>query len=281
MRKASIHITLDTLESILDKWFDGDTDTEALVEFIAKSGKSKSLSHRLILDSLDKKTEKKVKNTLKYSSKSDSVLFANTLINVRRKLKHRGISLIKESSKDWEFIRQGSELAFSFCKDFNLSKKEGFKVYIENALRLMVRFNLRQLNSKHEQICERYEAMDNMTNDPNKEITEKAYEVYIERVYSKTGMAPKYKEKQPEKYLNFIKVGATCKELGINPKDFIVGNFESLEWTSSIPMPEQLVTDNAVNRVIKWAAENEVRIGKTSTVDKSKSLQDILKKARG
>ena len=282
MREPSIHITISNLK-ILIKEYDTaltDKELEGLVKFIALKGKTRSLSHRSSLEVSNKRVEKKLNNTLKFSSKSDSLLFASTLIKIRTKMKHRGINLIKESSKDWEFIRQASELAYNFCKDFELDKREGFKIYIEEALKMMSRFNLRQINSKHDQICERYEAITRMDDDPNKILTEKAYDTYIGRVYSKTGMAPKYKENQPDKYLYFIKVGEICKELGISPVHFVNGNFESLSWTNSIPMPEQLVTENATNRVIKWAAENNIILQDKNKNENKSKLGSLLKQVR-
>lgn len=280
MRKPSIHITLDKLYHILDEYIDDEAgiDIKDLVKFIGKKGKMSSLSHRLLLENTNKKTQKKIVNTLKYSSKDDANLFAKTLRMVRLQHKHKAQALIKESSKDWEFIRQASELAFSFCTDFNLSKKEGFTIYIEYLLKTMVRFNLRQINSKHEQVCQKYEAKVLIENDPNKKLTEEAYNRYINKVSDKTGMSPQYREKQPEKYQYFIQVGEICKERGINPNDYIDGNFESLSWASAIPSPEQLISENAIGRVIKWAYENSIKIGKSANKDRSKEFAKLFNK---
>lgn len=283
MRSPSIHIDQETLSKLIGDYFEEHNikhSEELLANYLLRRGKKYSLNHRLRLE-VNAKNKKKAES-ITYSSTKSAQMFSSILHTIKLQRKHKGISIIKEGNREWQFIKEGAALALDFSQAFGLKQREGYITYINLAFEVMGRFNLRQLNSKHEKICQIYEAKLSIEEDEFKDQTELAYNTYSEIVYNKSAISQDLK-KQPDKYIYFVKAAEKARSIGINIKHYIIANFESLSWATGIPSPEQLITENAVTRVIKWVADNKEyvqRDTKPNVAERAKQIKQALKQAR-
>lgn len=267
MREPSIHITRRILRLLIHEWFKINKigkPAESLVIHLMERGVNYAVTNRIGLAAVNEKGKKRI-NRVVSSPTEDALKFANTLSYIRTQLGHRGVTKYTKAHRDWEFIVELSGLANEFCESFELSKKEGYAEYIRMFFDgRSGAFKLRMLKSQHEALVQRYEAKLEIEADPNKESTERAYETYQQLVYEATGINFDYR-KMPDKYRCFVKVAQLAKDLGVNSDHFVIGNFETLaSFATGIPSPEQLITNNGIDRVIKWKAENREALAKTT-----------------
>lgn len=230
-----------------------------------EKAKAFSCSQRSITvtnDKLLKKTEK-----IKLASRNNTGLFAQILLLSRRKLKHRGIQLIKPGDKDWLELKEPCKLATEFCNEFQIGLKEGYRIYLEIGLGMMQKYSIYKLKSIHAAICNRFEAQQEIERDKTPNKTEAIYLVYRNRILEKVGYCPDYKL-IPEKYVFFLKAKEEANFIGMEFSKFIESQFAALEWANGVPDPMQLVGTKAKDRATKFAYENDIRLGKTSGVSK-------------
>lgn len=261
-REPSIHITRTALRKIIKEAFWAmriSQSSDDLVNYLMDRGVHYSLSNRNQLVDIKDAQRKRVERISK-SPTDDATLFNKTLNYTRDRLKHRGYTKYTQSHRDWEFIVELTGLANNFCEAYGLSKEKGYRDYI--ALMFKGRtgaFKIRQMKAFHDTIMQRYECVITINQDENSEATELAHKTYQELVYEATGITLNYKD-MPEKYVFFVKVAELSKQMGVSTDKYIMGNFESLAaFSTGIPAPEQLVTNNGKERVIRWLAENRVR----------------------
>jgi len=264
-RDPSLHITKSKLRRFIIEWqqvnlemFE-DFPIDDLANHIMKRGVNQSLLNRGILDPKND-TQIKSLNRLSSAKMDDATLFNTLLSDVRVQMKHRGFVRVNKFDSDWPFIVEMSKLALEFSKAFNMERRTGFIEYIKNYFSVRPgQFRLRQMKSFHESIIARQNVIEEIEHDNNPNDTELGYRLYQHMVFDKTGINPKYDKKDnPEKYIFFVKVSKVAAELGLDTQDYILGQFESLDWTGGFPSPEQLVTLNAKDRVLKWMSENNV-----------------------
>jgi len=277
-REPSLHITKSTLYALIIEYSDKLQEripATDLVEFLMSRGKKYSIYHRSSLE-FKSKDKKKIRS-ITYSTTGAAQMFASLLQSIRKQRKRKGTEIIKEGNKKWSQIKEASELATDFCKTFSLKQREGYIIYINLGMDLMNNYNLLQLNSKHEELCQSYENETLICNDINSDITDEIFNTYVSLVLDKTGMNPDYVE-LPNKYIYFVKAAEIAKALNISGKNYVVANFELLEWTMGIPEPNQLITPNAKGRVIKWAAANMPKLKSDEVKKMVKKLSHIFKK---
>ena len=263
MRNPSIHITKSNLSRVIHEWHASGNNSISLVDYIMKRGIQFSLLNRVILDPKND-TQAKSLNRLSSAKMDDATLFNTLLSDIRVQMKHRGFVRIQKFDSDWSFIVEMAKLALEFSKSFNFERRTGFIQYIK--MYFIIRpgqFRLRQMKSFHESIIARQQLIEEIEADNKPNDTEQAYKIYQQMVFDKTGINPKYtKNDNPEKYIYFVKVSRVAEELGLDTQDYILGQFEALDWTGGFPSPEQLITANAKDRVLKWMSENKVSIEK-------------------
>ncbi len=233
------------------------------MQHLMERGVNYSLTNRIGLTAVSDKGRKRI-NRVVSSPTEDALSFAKTLSYTRTQLGHRGVTRYTKDHRDWEFLIELSGLANEFCEAFGLTKREGYSEYIKMFFEgRSGAFKLRMLKSQHESLVQRYEAKLAIMDDPYPEDTKKAHETYQQLVYEATGINFDY-HKIPDKYRCFVKVSQLARDLHVRPDHFVIGNFETLaSFATGIPSPEQLITNNAIDRVIKWKAENRESVGKT------------------
>jgi hypothetical protein len=252
-REPSLHCSRSNLIKILEqvdlKKHAHRESIEDLVNELLITGSKYSLTNRKILantQKLAKKVDKLVVSTLE-----DARLFSRTLLLVRRSLKHRGITPIKESSKDWLILKEVTQLALNFSNDFNLPKLEGFGVYLKIALNRMRGFALAKFNSMHPLICSEYEAKLRIDKDVHRNDTRKAHDIFNNILLEKTGQGFDYTV-LPEKYQYFIDVVDEAKRLKVSTSDYIKAQFAAFDWKSAVPEVTAMVGPKAEERLIKY-----------------------------
>lgn len=282
-RNPSIHITLtqftQILRIVLEEHLGDETDRffYDLATQIFKRSKSHKLDHRKLLIPNKKITQKLDRG--KDSSFEIASLFASLLVTVRKSKKHRGISPVREGTKDWIIIKEIAGLAQQFFKTNNYTSdfRNLLIDYITNALERMNKFNLYKLRSMHESICDSLLAQKELLQDKESDITINLHTLYNRIINERTGINYDY-SKIPEKYIYFMKAKDEALRIGIEPKDYLIAQFEGMQFRNGIPDPLQLVGPKALERYTKYAYENginrENKELKTAKIDFSKILNN-------
>lgn len=249
MRQNTIHVYRSVLETLLRDFPDEHIQAKAqeLSEFLCRRGARYQVNSRSITPAAVKK---KV-DMVKVSYKSDAQLFAKIWLLVRRQNKHKGISIIKEGTTQWEQIKEITHLATQFCNDFELPLDLGYKAYIDTIREVVPDMSLNKINHRHQQIVQTYEAIQEISSDPHPQFTEQLYREYQDIIMEKTGICNDYRLR-PLKFIFFVKASKLLKDLRIDPKIFIRAQFKSLEWVAGVPEPSQIVGDLAIERLQKY-----------------------------
>lgn len=279
MRKPAIHILEDDLRSLLIEWSDSfqfPLPAGDIVEYLMRKGKKRQILSRSILDL--KKKDLVKKDRVVSSPTEDAQKFANTLQLIRRQKKHRGITIIREGSSDWQFIKEGTSLANNFYKNFEdyfVGKEAAYLEYIASFMEVLEGpFSIRKMASLNEKIVSRFEATILIQQqDSLPEITD-MHDYYQTKVFEKTGNNFDYKRK-PEQFTHFVIAWHTAGELGISAKQYIDSQFEALDFASAIPYPQQLSNSKASERAIRWMAVNGIKKN-AITSEKSRDIINQL-----
>lgn len=264
-RYPSLHILENDLAQVLADVFNDDDDCpfeydgkdmKELARSIVEKARTKSISSRALLSSNDK-TERKAEK-IKLAGRSETGVFAQMLLYVRRKLKHRGLMLIKPGDKEWLDIKEACKLATEFSNEVGLPIKEGYKLYLEIGMAKMKNFSPYKFKGLHAAICKTYEAMEELEKDRDREKTEQAYLVYRKHVEEKIGTLFENIKEIPEKFVCFKRAKDEALKLKIGVKDYIRAQFVTMEWSGSLPDPYQLYGEKAVQRAIKYCYEHGI-----------------------
>lgn len=285
MRLASIHTTEEKLFSIISDFEDKGMivvqlrgGKKALVKRLMKEASKKQLTSRK-LEVSNAKTKKKATSII-MSDKESAQLFAKLLVMCRRNLKHRGISLIKEGTKDWLYIKEAAALANDFCKEYNLEPSDGYTKYIRIAIKKMSKFSVNKFNSLNQLIFDTYQAMEIINSDPYSDLTERAYQTYCNIMFESVGWNTDYTD-MPDKYVYFCSVSENCLKLNVEPEIYIKAQFEAFAYKNGVPDPTQLANAKAEERLSKYLFENQDTIKREiDTTDNNhvnilKNLKDL------
>lgn len=278
MRKPSIHISKDHLNSLINEWFQKfkiGTPSELLAEYLLKNGKKYSLRHRSIL--ANAKSEGRI-NNIRSSPQLMGYHFSKILHLWRVKHKHRGVKMITEKDgPQWNFVLQATGLALQFCKDYDIKNiKAGFMDYIGFGFSMMGTFGINKYKTYDQKIRDWYECKLMIDNDVNPEHTQLIYDLYEDKIFQKTGQKLDYKSK-PGEFRFFVEASAIAKEIGIHPKHYLIAQFEQLDFTNGYPTPNQLSTFKAKERALRWVTENGIRV-KEKKKELNQKQQDWLNK---
>lgn len=258
MKVPSIHITVGTLAKLLKETMTeekaGNISFEALAQKIAIKAKGYALSHRSITVSNDKLKRDAKKVAL--LGRSDTAIFGQILTLVRKQHKHRGISLPKAGTPEFIQLKETAKLATDFMNEFGLEKRAAYKAYVTLGLKKMKNFSIHKFPAMHGSICKDYEAISIIESDINTEKTREAHDYYIGKISAKIGFATGYEE-NPEKYICFVEMVATCLKRKIRIKDYIDAQFHGFAWRDGVPDPYQLNGEKAMERVQKYLFENK------------------------
>lgn len=231
-----------------------------LVDNLFLSLRNKSLTHRCINISNDKLLNKSER--LNNSKLNDASLFSKLLTIHRRKLKHRIVTPIGPGDRDWLQLKTITKQALEFCKEFELSKKDGFNAYIEIALSKMKNFGINKISNMNTSIYHTYEAKVKIENDKNPDITMEAYKVYTALVVDKTSIPVTGYEDDKETYAIFVDVAEEAIKFNIPVKTYITAQFWGMGYREAIPHPLQLTGAKATVRLTRYCYEHNISLGK-------------------
>lgn len=287
VRKPSIHITENQLAVILRDIFEdlpiANKGFNELAREIARRAKSKTLVNRSVSISNDK-LERKIKTVLK-ASDSDTDMLANLIYHMRRrKTKLYTTKKIDKDSKDYPHLKELAKICIDFCNTFGFEKRKGFINYLEIAVpKISSSMNyINKLVNLAEKVYQIQEAKILISEDDDKEFTQKIHDTYIKLIGDISGIYNK-KDSDPTQYVKFIEVKEAIKDSQVSIGTYLEAQFARLSWTDSFPEPNQLVGDNAISRLNKYLYENKIKKGKGEQAP-SKELKNALldiKKKRG
>lgn len=270
MREPSLHITRTNLIKVIGNYFDNDIfPAEEIADSIMKAAAPYSISSRSISITNDR-IEKKAKKILA-STRNDANLFAQLLQLNRQKLRHRGVRQIKPNSREWGMIKELAGMALDFSNEFEIERKEGFRIFIQIGLSKMKKFQLNKLLNMYEGICEDYEGKQAILNDPNREFTDKLYKEYVSLIIQKTGIDVDYSE--PSTYKYFIEAAEIANKHNLSASIYVKAQFAGFEWRDGYPAPVQLTGTKATQRLNKYLYENNINTKKEKrNIDFSKIM---------
>lgn len=272
MRNPSIHIKesdlITVLQGVLCK--NPNKNYKELAKEILVKAKSYSVNARGVYSSNDKVEKKVIK--MRLSARSDTAIFAQLLLLLRRQAKHRGLTLIQPGEPEWFNLKEASKLATEFCNEFQISLKEGYKEYIKIGLSKMKNFSVNKFKTIHAHICNEYEAIQEIARDPTPQETLKCHSIYMGIIGDKIGFTHGY-QNIPIKYRYFVKAKEEAKKLGVTLSFYIKAQFQGLEWASAIPDPSQLVGITALERLQKYAFENNQVLGEKRNIVDFKKIK--------
>lgn len=272
MRDPSIHITESQLALVLKGLLYVDKspiewDYNKLAQAIVYHSKSLSANHRVIIVS-NNKLEKKA-NIILSASKKDAVLLADIIYYIRRKKRHRGITKLDQSHKDWGQLKKLTKCCIEFCNEFQIKRRQGFIIYIQMGLDNIssLRSYINKMINMQERISTDYEYVKILEDDDEPRETLKIHDLYVSMISNKTGIPENY-TKNPKKYINFLKIRKITDEMDIPIDIYLKAQFFGLAWADSYPEPLQLVGDKAIERLNKYMFKNKLKQNKKQKVRK-------------
>jgi hypothetical protein len=254
-RVNSLHITHPDFVKVLESVIGKKRITPDEIEQVFKKASKLQITSR----SIDVKAYKNNKlSNVALAKKTDGELFSHLLKVIRQSHKHRGVRMYNEGDPEWATIKKLSSEANAFCENNSLERVDGYKKYIQTAMPLMKSFILPRMLGLSSVIADTYEALEEIRLDDNKDLTARVYQRYLQVINEKTSIIPNY-SKEPLQYKYFIECAQMCKQLRVEPLDFIKAQFEYLP---SVPYPSQLVGEKARNRVSRYlydVASNKIQ----------------------
>ena len=287
-RDPSLHIRRSALIKVLeevDEWLKDefgltgcpDDYFERVADIMLVRAKSHSCSSRSVVASNDKilkKTEK-----LKLASRSNTGKFAQAILLMRRKARHRGIKLIGPGDKDWLILKDICKDATEFCNEFGFELSLGYKKYVEIGMKMMNGFSLNRFKSLQSPISNMYEAIQEIETDKYPDRTRQAHDIFMGIISSRTGLSERYLD-NPVKYVHFVKAANEARSIGVSLEDYIRAQFAAFEWKSGVPEPSQIYGSKARERVMKYCYEKNISTSKKENHSGPKINFDAIKKAK-
>lgn len=263
MREPSIHLTRTTLKELLNKHIlKGVTDDA--IDVLLSAARKLALDTRCI-QSTTKKTEKKVDSITK-SSLGDAQLLADVIYSARVKLKHIGVTKIKQGDSQWVQVKELVPTVNQFCEAYNLDYRKGYIEFVTIGLKLLSKtkkpnynFCASWMNQRVDWILAMVEAERAIKEDNDSSYTIEICSIYSNELLERTGVNENY-IKDPLQYVNFIKARDLADEIGCDYETFIQAQFAALEFCNGIPRIEDLHGDKAKQRVISYLAKNNLMI---------------------
>lgn len=271
MRRPAIHITLETLQEILDLSFKSKKEfknTEELALEIFKLAKNKGVRGRYLIQA-DKPTRQKIKRTLEAETPLVEK-FNRTLHSIRLSLGHKSASIYK-SSKDYLNLKEIAKLVEEFMEQFKLKNStEAMNEYIKIGLSMMgKRYSLNKFKYYHGKILERYEKMECISNDSTPDDTMKMYKYYLSMMTEYSGI--EWKADTIEKYVCMVYAKEEADEEKADYEQWIRAQFEQLAFMEIVPECYQIFGENALIRYSDYVTKNKKKKVKSKSVTNYKS----------
>lgn len=295
MREPSIHITRETLLKLIIKYIGkdlGENDPglfeygglrlDKRVDKIMKEARNYSLDSRSILLNT-RKTREKVNKVTK-SQIGDANLLADIIYSVRIKLKHVGVTKIKQTDIQWSQIKELVPVINDFCSKFNLKPREGYITFVETGFLLMGKnkrvnysYCAKWMRDKANIIIDQYESDIIINNDKYKEETQQLHDTYCRKVLDMTGIYNNYLKNNAD-YVHFYYARELADKLGVDYDTFIEAQFDALSFCNGIPRLEDLGNEKAQQRLTQYLSKNGYTIEEVEEEEPDTSIWESFKR---
>lgn len=271
-REPSIHVTATKFNEMWEK-LGGYKLSDDFIGKLFRMAKGYSLDHRSVLVKSQRDAKKVMPRVS--SSNRDANLAADIIYSVRVKLKHVGVTKIKQTDNQWPKLKELVPIINDFCNNFGFKKREGYIAFIETGISLMgstkrpnYGYAANWMISKADWILDKFETTKLINDDKYPQETQQVHDIYRNKILSMTGISNNYMN-DPVEYVNFLKARETADRLGVDYETFIEAQFSALEFCNGIPKLEDLWNDKAVQRLTKYMSQNGLVLGTISNNDKS------------
>lgn len=262
-RDPGIHITKSRFIEIWKSLSNTPLPKEFLDSFFKKARENTQDNRSLYIS--NKKQQDKASSRIR-SSISDANLLADIIYSNRVKLKHIGVTKIKQNEPQWIQIKELVPIINNFCSTHRFQKRKGYLEFIEIGFKL-----LSQTNRPNYQYCSSwfiknastiisyYDSLKSLNGDNNPVGTREIYGIYTNKVLEMVGVSNNYKS-QPDKYIYFLRAREMADNIGVDYEDFINAQFEALEFCNGIPNIEDLSNEKANQRLVRYLSNHNLNI---------------------
>lgn len=261
MRIASLHILKTDLEKIIQKV--GPITLDNLEE-VMRIGRSISIENRSLQLTESKKGKESQRRLT--GNVGDANMLADIIYSVRIKLKHVGVTKIKQTDSQWANIKELTQVINDFCEANNLEKRIGYIKFITIGIKLLASSNkpnysycAKWLTQKASWVISEYENTQLLENDTNKDGTKELYNSYITEVAERTGIYNYFSE-DTTKMVCMLKARELSDKYNADYETFIRAQFTALEFCGGIPRPQDLYGEKASERLIKYVGTNGISL---------------------
>ena len=264
LREPSIHITRSVFVNLVREL--GIKLSKPNIDRIMKAAREVSADNRtMIAKANQSKQIRKTEGTIKEAN-----LAAQIIYSIRVKLRHVGVTKIKQTDMVWGQVRELVPVLNQFCEKYELGKREGYIAFIELGIELLSkskRANFQYCASwmmKHaDYITSTYEANNRVREDPYPQNTRELVTIYQNRVMEMSGMYIDYTQNLKE-YAHFIGARQLADKWSIDYDTFIDAQFAALEFCKGIPKTTDLDNEKAEQRLAQYIAKNGIQVHRSA-----------------
>ena len=267
-REPSIHVTRSVFLSIVKDL--GIKLSKPNLDRIMKAARELSADNRTMIAKANQTRQvRKTEGTIKEAN-----LVAEIIYGIRVKLRHVGVTKIKQSDSTWGQVRELVPTLNQFCEKYDLSQRRGYIDFLSLGIELMSKSKRANYNycaswmMKHaDYITSTYEANNMVKEDPYPQNTRELLSLYQTRVMEMSGMYVDY-TKNTKEYTHFIGARQLADKWGIDYETFVDAQFASLEFCKGIPRIYDLDNEKAEQRLAQYIAKNGIQVHR-STIQES------------
>lgn len=260
-RVASLHILRTHLEEIIK--VNGPITLDNLDD-VMRLGRKLSIENRSLQINETKKSKETARRLV--GSIGDANLLADIIYSVRIKLKHVGVTKIKQTDNQWANVKELTQIINDFCNAENLEQRDGYIKYITIGVKLLsvspkpnYAYCAKWMTQKASWIIGEYQNIKLLENDINKEGTKTIYNLYISEVAERTGIF-NYFSDDTTKMVCMMKARELSDSHNADYETFITAQFVALEFCGGIPRPQDLYGDKASERLIKYVGNKGISL---------------------
>lgn len=263
-REPSIHVTRYVLINLTREL--GIKLSKPNIDRLMKAAREVSADNRTMIAKANQTRQmKKMEGSI-----GDANLAAQIIYSLRVKLKHIGVTKIKQTDPAWGQIRQLTPTLNQFCENYELEKREGYIAFIQTGFDLMAKS--RKINYNYcanwmlkqaGYITEAFEANRSVKEDPYPQNTRELMAIFQARASEMTGMFIDY-SKNTRDYVHFVGARQLADKWGIDYETFVDAQFASLTFCKGIPRLPDLDNEKAEQRLAQYVAKQGITVKRSA-----------------
>lgn len=259
MKKTpTIHITTENLAVILDSL--------GIPHAYQVSGKVLSIAHQQGLQIRNRSlivgksgTKKKIERIAKVDNTTVADSFQSILLLKRRQAKHRHITTIGKTDKDYTMLKSVATIAEEFCDSFGYKDRMlGYGKFCDIGLSLMGKlYGINKFKYHAERIFHIEECLTALKHDTNEEGTSSLYEYWKVALLKYAGLERHISSSSLE-YVHFLYARQEADTAKAKYKDWIDAQFEGLAFMGVVPELSQLYSGQSTQRYEAYKASKSI-----------------------